>query len=176
MPRLLIPALMMLAATPVSAQMNHMSDGSLAGVRSVYETVRGYIIAAAEQMPEEDYGFKPTPEVRSFGQIVGHVANAGPMFCGAAMGETAPAMGDAEKMASKAEIVAALEASFAFCDRAYRMDATKTGEPMEFFGAKHTRMSVLAFNLGHDFEHYGNLVTYMRLKGLVPPSSQGGIQ
>jgi hypothetical protein len=75
MKRLCIPMVALIVATPASAQMSHGGDASLAPVRGLYETVRGYIVAAAEQMPEEHYGFKPTPEVRSFGQLVGHVAN-----------------------------------------------------------------------------------------------------
>jgi uncharacterized damage-inducible protein DinB len=162
----------LLMAAPLSAQTGDAA--SLAPVRGLYETVRGYITAAADQMPEADYGFKPTPEVRSFGQLVGHVANAGYAFCAAAAGSERPSVSDAEKLATKAEIVAALKASFAYCDRAHQMTPAKSGETVDFFGAQHTRLSVLAFNMGHNFEHYGNIVTYLRLKGMVPPSSQGG--
>lgn len=162
-------------AAPVSAQMNHGADASLAGIRGLHEQVRGFIIAAAEQMPEADYAFKPTPEVRSFGELVGHVANATGMFCSGATGAQRPAAPNAEKLASKAEIVAALKASFDSCEDAYGMDAMRAGESLDFFGQKHTRLSVLAFNMGHNYEHYGNIVTYMRLKGMVPPSSQGGM-
>jgi len=169
------PLLALLVAAPASAQMSHGSDASLAGIRGVYQTARGYITAAADQVSEADYGFKPTPEVRSFGQLVGHVANAGYMFCAAVLGEQAPAMPDAEKLATKAELVAALKASFEYCDRAHRIDAMKGGEAVTFFGQPHTRLSVLAFNMGHALEHYGNMVTYMRLKGMVPPSSQRGM-
>lgn len=175
MKRVWIPLAALLIASPASAQMSHGGDASLAAMRGLYETVRGYITAAAEQMPEADYAFKPTPEVRSFGQLLGHVANAGYAFCAGATGEQGPTVADAEKLASKAEIVAALHASFAFCDKAHQMDPMKGGEAVDFFGQQHTRLSVLAFNMGHDFEHYGNMVTYLRLKGMVPPSSQRGM-
>jgi uncharacterized damage-inducible protein DinB len=171
----LFPLVALLVASPASAQMSHGSDASLAGIRGVYQTARGYITAAADQVGEADYGFKPTPEVRSFGQLVGHVANAGYMFCAGALGEQAPSLPDAEKLATKAELVAALKASFEYCDRAYQIDAMKSGEAITFFGQQHTRLSVLAFNMGHALEHYGNMVTYMRLKGMVPPSSQRGM-
>jgi len=160
----------LLVATPVSAQMGQ-GDGSLAGVRGLYQTVRGYITASAEQMPEDKYAYRPTEEVRSFGQIIGHVANAQYMFCAPVRGQQAPQMGDAEKLTSKAEIVAALKAAFEYCDAAYQID--DPGAALQFFGQPNTKLSVLAFNMGHDFEHYGNLVTYMRLNGMVPPSSQG---
>jgi len=167
-------ALLLFSSAPLAAQMGG-GDGSAAGIRGLYETVRGYIIAAAEQVPEEDYSFQPTPEVRTFGQLVGHVANAGYLFCAPVRGDQAPQMGDAEKLGSKAELVSALKASFAFCDEAYAAGADRMNQSMEFFGQPHTGLSVLAFNMGHDFEHYGNMVTYMRMKGMVPPSSQGGM-
>ncbi len=162
----------LLLATPLSAQMGQ-GDGSVAGVRGLYQTVRGYITAAAEQMPEDKYSYRPTDEVRTFGQIIGHVANSGYMFCAPVRGQQAPSMPDAEKLASKAEIVAALKASFAYCDAAYQLSAADASAPLQFFGQQHTKLSVLAFNMGHAFEHYGNLVTYLRLNGMVPPSSQG---
>ena len=163
----------LLVAAPAAAQMHH-DDASLAGITGLYETVRGYVTAAAEQMPEEHYGFQPTPEVRSFGQLVGHVANASYMFCAGALGEQAPPTGNAEELTSKAELVSAVKAAFQYCDRAHRMDAMEAMETVQLFGATHSRLSALAFNMGHDFEHYGNMVTYMRIKGLVPPSSQSG--
>jgi uncharacterized damage-inducible protein DinB len=166
-------ALLLVSSAPLTAQMG--GDGSAAGVRGLYQTVRGYIIAAAEQVPEEDYAFQPTPEVRTFGQLVGHVANAGYLFCAPVRGGEAPQMGDAEKLTSKVELVAAVKASFEYCDQAYAAGADQMNKALEFFGQPHTGLSVLAFNMGHDFEHYGNMVTYMRIKGMVPPSSQGGM-
>jgi len=174
MKKLWIPLAALLVSTPVTAQMNHGDAASLAGIRALNETARGYITAAAEQVTEANFAFKPTPEVRSFGQLLGHVANSGYAFCAGATGEKAPTVPNAEKLATKAEIVSALKASFAYCDKAYAMDAMRLGEKLDFFGQPHTRLSVLAFNMGHNFEHYGNIVTYMRLKGMVPPSSMPG--
>lgn len=180
MRRALAAALLALfAAAPASAQMdhdmNHDGSASLEGVQGLYQTVRGHLLASAEQASQELYDYRPTDEVRSFGEILGHVANAGYAFCAGAMGEDAPQRGNAEELGSKAEIQAALEASFEYCDRAYGMDAGMADDGVTFFGQDHTRLSVLAFNMGHDFEHYGNLVTYMRINGMVPPSSQGGM-
>ena len=169
-----------LAAMPASAQMDQDMDhdamhagASLEGVRGLYQTVRGYLMATAEQASQELYDYRPTDEVRSFGEILGHVANAGYAFCAAAAGMDRPQVGNAEELGSKAEIVAALRASFEFCDQAHAMDGDRAGEAVNLFGQDHTRLSALAFNMGHDFEHYGNLVTYMRINGMVPPSSQG---
>ncbi len=170
--------LALVAAAPLSAQMGSMSGmdhgASLTAMRGLYETVRGYVVAAAEQVPEEQYSFKPTPEVRSFGQLVGHVANSSYSFCAPVLGEEAPQLPNAEELTSKAELVAAVKAGMAYCDKAYEVDAMKAEQELQFFGQKHTGLSVLAWNMAHDFEHYGNIVTYMRLKGMVPPSSQGG--
>ena len=144
------------------------------GYRLPYEIVKGYVTKAAEQVTEADYAFKPTPDVRTFGQLVGHIANANFMICAAASGEKSPAAGDAEKLATKAEIQKALAASFAFCDKAWTAAAgPRAATPVDLFGMKFTGASAMSFNTAHDWEHYGNIVTYMRLKGMVPPSSQG---
>lgn len=147
---------------------------AVGSVKPLFSQVSTWIIQAAEQVPEDMYGFKPTPEVRSFGQMFGHVANAQYMFCATALGEKSPSTQDAEKLTAKADIVAALKGSAAYCQKAYDMSDAKAMEPAAMFGMKGTRLWVLIFNATHDNEHYGNLVTYLRLKGMTPPSSQGG--
>jgi uncharacterized damage-inducible protein DinB len=151
------------------------SGGSMAAVQPLYENVKGWLIQSAEQMPEEDFSFKPTPEVRSFGELMGHVANATYMFCAGATGEENPNSTDFEEVTSKAALVAALTGAFEFCDTAYQMPDAKALEEVTFFGRTGTRLWVLTFNVTHNWEHYGNVVTYMRLKGMVPPSSQRGM-
>jgi uncharacterized damage-inducible protein DinB len=132
----------------------------------------GNVIKAAENMPEANYGFKPVDTVKSFGEIAGHVADSQYFFCSAAKGEQKAAPG-VEKMKTKAEIVAGLKAAMAYCDGAYGMltDAS-AGQVVKFGRGERSRIGVLQFNTAHTYEHYGNLVTYMRMKGLVPPSSQ----
>lgn len=143
--------------------------GSTAGL---YQMAIGNVIKAAEAMPEANYSFKPVDTVRSFGEIAGHVADSQYFFCGSAKGEQKAAPG-AEKMKSKAEIVEALKGAKDFCDTAYGMltDAN-AGDAVKFMRGERARIGVLEFNTAHTYEHYGNLVTYMRIKGLVPPSSQ----
>ena len=155
-------------SAPASAQ-------SLAeGYRLPYDIVKGNITKAAEQMPEASYSFKATADVRSFGELLGHIANANFMICSAASGEKSPATGDAEKLATKAEVQKALADSFAFCDKAWTtVSGARGSAPVELFGMKLTGATAMSFNAAHDWEHYGNIVTYMRLKGMVPPSSQG---
>ena len=144
-------------------------------VAPLYETVKGYLIAAAEQMPEEDYGYRPTEEVRTFGQIVGHMANAMYMFCGTVKGTEARPSENYEQRTSKTGLVEALTGSFENCDGAYAIDDAAAMEEVEFFGQTGTKLWVLVFNNSHAWEHYGNLVTYMRANGMVPPSSQRGM-
>ena len=157
---------------------------AVGSVKPLFSQVSTWIIQAAEQVPEDMYSFKPTPEVRSFGQMFGHVANSQYLFCATALGEPNPAQlaeaahvipsGDAEKLTAKADLVAALKASAAYCEKAYAMTDAKAMEAAAMFGMKGTRLWVLIFNTTHLNEHYGNLVTYLRLKGMTPPSSQRG--
>lgn len=159
-----------LGAIPVPAIAQ--SNAGMASVRPLYENVKGWLTRSAEQVPEEHYSFKPTPEVRSFGELMGHVANANYLFCAGATGEDNPNGTDYEKTTAKADLVAGVKASFEYCDSAFQMSDTKALEQATFFGQTGSRLWVLMFDVAHDMEHYGNVVTYMRLKGMVPPSSQ----
>ena len=158
---------LVVTAPPAAAQ-----GGAVSGLSAPYHMVHGFVVGAAEAMPEANYSFKPTPEVRTFGLLVGHIANANYMFCSTATGEKNPNATDFEKVSDKAALVAALKASFDYCTKAHGMTDAKGVEPINMFGMDLNRLGVLSFNTVHDAEHYGNMVTYMRLKGLVPPSSQ----
>jgi uncharacterized damage-inducible protein DinB len=147
-------------------------DATIASVKGVHDTVKGYITKAAAQVPEAMYKYQPTKEVRTMGQLFGHIANASRMFCGAASDMKSTATGDAEKLATKAELQKALADAFTECDHAFSMiTAANANEGITLLGQPHTRVGGMALNNAHNFEHYGNIVTYMRLKGLVPPSS-----
>lgn len=141
--------------------------------RALQNQVKNVVLRSAEKVPEADYSFKPTPEVRSFGQILGHIADAQYAFCSAAMGEKNPSPGVEKSKTSKADLSAALQEAFSYCDKAYAaLTDANAGDPVKLFGADRARLGVLSFNTSHVYEHYGNLVTYMRLKGIVPPSSE----
>ena len=147
-----------------------------AGLKNLYTNSRNWIVKAAETMPDEHYAFKPTPDVRSFGELLGHLANAQYTFCGPVKKVANPNKDDFEKTATtKAALVAALKEAFAFCDALYDIpdsgltEMVKTGQRESAAGYR------LTFNVAHNFEHYGNIVTYMRLKGMVPPSSAKGM-
>jgi len=144
-----------------------------AAIRSQHDMIKSNLVKSAEQMSEADYAFKPTPEVRSFGQLVGHVANANYMICAMALGDKSPAAADIEKtVTGKAALAKALGDAVAFCEGAMaKLTAASALEEVKVFGTAQPRLAVFALNNSHNMEHYGNMVTYMRLKGLVPPSS-----
>jgi len=154
-------------------QAQAVTDPLSGGIKGIYNISRSNVVRAAEKMPEENYSFKPTPEVRSFGQIIGHVADAQYLFCSAAMGETNPAPGIEKSKTSKADLVKALNDALTYCDKAYSaMTDARAADMVKFFGRDQPKLAILAFNSAHNMEHYGNLVTYMRIKGLVPPTSE----
>lgn len=133
----------------------------------------GVVIAAAEKMPEENYSFKPTPDVRSFGQLVGHLADSQYFFCASVVGETKPPDGFEKNKASKAELVAALKEAVAYCSTTNAgMTDAKGSEMMKMMNSDFAKLTVLSANTAHDYEHYGNMATYMRLKGIVPSTSE----
>jgi hypothetical protein len=128
-------------------------------VANAWNRVKRLNTASAQAMPEANYSFKPTPDVRSFGEIIGHLANEHYLICSDVKGESNPQKAvDFEKKTTKAEFVKALNDSYAYCEGVTPKDDKGFAE--------------LLGNVTHDSEHYGNLVTYMRLKGIVPPSSQ----
>src|SRR5579872_2852926 len=162
----------MAAAAVLSTGAFAQSNPITTDTKTLYGMVKGNLVKAAEKMPEENYSFQPTPDVRTFAALVGHVTDAQYTFCSAVKGEKKPS--DAEKTkTSKADLVAAIKASVAYCDAVYSsMTDASAGETVKFFGRDMTKLAILNFNTAHDNEHYGNIVTYMRLKGLVPPSSE----
>jgi uncharacterized damage-inducible protein DinB len=141
--------------------------------RQAYTEVKSNILKSAGKMPEENYSFKPAPRVRSFGQLLGHVAEEQYFFCGSVKGEQKAVDVEGAKT-SKADLVAALEDSFAYCDAVYDGLTDATAIQMVKVGqSQHTRLRMLWGNTVHDTSHYGNIVTYLRIKGLVPPSTEG---
>ena len=138
-----------------------------------WQRVARIVAASAEAMPEAGYSFKPSPDVRTFGELIGHLAEEHYMICAGAKGEKNPKDGVAfEKIAAKPELVKAINDSNAYCDAAY---AAAKDEPKTITSFSETRRDtpfrVMLLNVTHDAEHYGNIITYLRMKGLVPPSS-----
>ncbi|MFL5599225.1 MAG: DinB family protein, partial [Gemmatimonadaceae bacterium] len=161
----------LLFAAPAFAQAPQPVTG-VGTAKDVWQMMSGYVIQSAEMMPEADYSFKPAPTVRSFGQMLGHVAGAEYMFCAAAIGEAPKAEDDIEKtVTSKAGLVAALKAAAEYCNKAYAMTDVEATGMTKLFGGDQSKYFALILNASHVGEHYGNLVTYLRIKNMVPPSS-----
>jgi uncharacterized damage-inducible protein DinB len=140
--------------------------------KQAYTTIKNNLVKMAEKMPEENYAFKPTPDIRSFGQLVGHVADSQLRTCSTVKGETKA--GQAGSKTAKADLVAALKESIAECDAAYDSitDAT-AAEMIKTARGQRTKLGALVGNTTHDNEEYGYMSVYLRLKGVVPPSSEG---
>ena len=150
-----------------------LSLSMAAVVKSMHATIRRNLAEAAESMPSDEYAFKPTPQVRTFGELIGHVANANFFFCSQAKSEPSPSPANHEKTTDKAGLVRALRDSLAYCDGAYATTTDSSfGQLVKMAGGRPSaRGAVLVFNTTHNDEHYGNIVVYMRLKGHVPPST-----
>lgn len=131
------------------------------------------LVESAEKMPDADYAFKASPDIRTFGQFIGHVANSQYQLCAAAQGEVNPNAEDFEKTTGKAALVTALKASGTYCAGVYgAITDVSAAEGVVNGPAKVTRAAILVSNVAHNNEHYGNLVIYLRIKGLVPPSTE----
>ena len=151
----------------------HAQSAAVGALRQTWQDVTANITRAAEELPEADYAYKPVATVRTFGQLVGHVAGAQYSMCAAALGEPARDEDAVEKSATtKAALVAALKASTQYCARAFAQTDAAAGARTQLYGQSVPRLNALALNAVHNGEHYGNIVTYLRMKGIVPPSSR----
>jgi uncharacterized damage-inducible protein DinB len=161
-------ALAAAAQTPATPPANPL----ITEAKASYNRVKGNILKAAEKMPEENYSFSPTKEERPFGQVVAHVADANTGSCSAVKGEAK--QGDAASKKTKAELLAALKASFDLCDAAFDSVASDAAaaESITMGRGKRTKLSILWGNTGHDMEQYASISGYLRQKGIVPPSSE----
>jgi uncharacterized damage-inducible protein DinB len=149
------------------------SDPLTAGQKTLHNGVKNFILRAAEKMPEDKFSFKPAPEVRTYGQLLAHIADAQYLFGSAILGEENPRPQVEQNKTTKAEIVRALKEAFAYSDKAYeRLTDREATQTVKFFGQDFAKLTLLSLNTAHDNEHYGNLVTYLRMNGIVPPSSE----
>jgi uncharacterized damage-inducible protein DinB len=172
--RAVLGALLIALATPAATAL--AQGGPLSGhTKFTYGVLKKMLVRSAELMPEEHYGFKPTDVVRSFGQIVGHMADAHYYHCSAVLGEKNPSLKIEQTKSTKAELIAALKEALTYCDRAYdgMTDATAT-QTVRLSGYDMPKLGVLNINQIHAGLHYGNFVTYLRLKNIVPPTSEPG--
>jgi uncharacterized damage-inducible protein DinB len=141
--------------------------------KMMYRGLKTVIVRSAERMPEENYGFRPVETVRTFGQILGHVADSQYVLCSTVLGEKNPAPKIEQTKTTKADLIAALKEAFSYCDKAYEgLTDASAAEPAGHSGSP--KLGTLTVANIHSVEHYGNLIVYLRMKGLVPPSSDAG--
>ncbi len=130
------------------------------------------MVAAADSMPAEKYGFKPTPEMNSFGHVVMHIAQSNYFLCAKISGQTAPEfkLTDAD---GKEKLVAGLKASFEFCSTVLAgVDDSKLSDPMTVFNRQTSRAGLLITLSDDWYDHYGAQAIYLRLNGILPPTAQ----
>ncbi|HEV3482056.1 MAG TPA: DinB family protein [Candidatus Acidoferrales bacterium] len=161
--------LMGLLASPLFGQGQAPSNAD--AIRAFYNGVKNNLLKAADKMPDANYAFQPTPEERTFGGWIAHVADAQTAGCSRALGT--PKTPSAASKTTKADLVAALKDSFDTCDAAYAaLTDANANESVQSFRGPMTRLASLAGNVVHDNECYGSIAVYLRLKGIVPPSSE----
>ncbi len=149
-------------------------DPGMMAAQMAASTMKPWLTKAGEQMSDADFAYKPTPDIRTFGQLLGHVADLNNLFCSAAIGEQPPVRGIEKNATTRADILAAMSASFTYCDGVMKsMTAETSAKIVPFMGSSMPALSVLLFRTHHLSLHYGNVVTYMRLRGKVPPSTAG---
>lgn len=179
----IVMALGLLAVVPATAQQGQQAPPTVAAfVRQLYMGVQRNIVASANKMPEEFYGLRPGPqmEVRTFGQHLAHVATFNFLWCSQAKGEKNPNAGKnlEKELTAKADFIKALTDSFAYCDSAYNALTDATGAEVIQITQENgqvqqrPRMGLLILNVAHNNEIYGNMVTTMRMKSIVPSSSE----
>lgn len=177
----LFGCLLIIPAAAQTGQKDSSADPLSSSLRNLYKGTRNDIARAAEKMPEQFYGLRPGPqmEVRTYGQVVGHLANFNYMWCAQAKGEKNPNEGnDFEKLTSKADLVKAINGALNYCDGVYAALTDASGMQMIEVTQENgkqqrvLRISQLMLNVFHNNEHYGNIVTYLRIKSIVPPSSE----
>jgi uncharacterized damage-inducible protein DinB len=185
---LTVLALVMIVVLPIAAQAQPPAAPAMGAqaapagptdpvsrvIFSGYNAIKRNLTESAVKVPEADYSFQPTKEVRNFAQIFDHIANTQFSYCAAAKGEANPNKDDFEKTATtKAAVIKALADSFAYCDTVYStLTDAKAAEMIKSGQNEIARAGRLIGNVAHDNEHYGNLVTMMRIKGMVPPSTE----
>jgi uncharacterized damage-inducible protein DinB len=144
-----------------------------ANAKIQFGALTGFVIRSAEKVPGELYSFRATPEVRSMAELFGHVADAFFSMCSTAASTKPPRTGIEKAVTDKPGLIAALKEGVSYCNSVFdQMNDQKGTEPVPFYFGPTPRLSVLYFVVTHTYEHYGNLVTYMRLNKIVPPSSE----
>src|SRR5207247_4371845 len=145
------------------------------GVRAMAQRQTKYIVEAAEEMPADKYGYKPTPAQMSFGDVVAHLIREGNNYlCSAASGVKQPETGKFAGSDPKDKLVAGLKESFKFCETAAaELQDAALGDSTDFFGGrKATRATAVLITIADWADHYSQMAIYLRLNGLLPPTAK----
>ena len=168
--------LLLAIATPLAAQQQQAADPArvaVAAARANWIAAHNYILRSAEQMSGANFAFQPVATVRTFAQIVAHVADDEMGWCAQILGEPMKQTQFEKTLTAKADVIKAIRDAGTYCERAYAITDAQAAAVTTIWGGQQSKIRGLMDNAAHDWEHYGNIVTYMRMKGLVPPSSQG---
>lgn len=164
----MIPIAGLLSASVIRAEGNPFSDDA----RQTYALIKDSLLRAAEKMPADAYSFRTVPPVRTYGEMIAHVADAQIRMCGVVKGESPTA--SASSKTTKADLVIALKASFDYCDPVYAAMTDSAGAAkIRWARWDMSKLGLLNWNISHDNEMYGIIGAFLRLKGLVPPSTEG---
>lgn len=160
-------------ATRLAAQ--EQANPVSTNLRSELQRSQKNLVAAAEEMPADKYGFKPTPAQMSFGQLVLHVAGSNEFMCATIAGTKAPQRAKLAPTASKDSLVARIKQSFDYCSTTLAaVDDAKLGEMVPFFGGRKISRGGAMMGLAGDWsDHYGAAAIYLRLNGILPPTARG---
>jgi hypothetical protein len=169
---------MALAQAPMQG-MNHGGGaqgpaGAAAEVQRSYAGVKANVLKAADKMPAADFQYKPEPDIRTYARVINHITEAQVRSCGAVNGTPADSLAKVPaETADKATIVAALNASFAECDKAFAtLTDSNLADLISLGQMKRSRVGLIWGTVSHDNEQYATLALYLRLKGIAPPSSE----
>ena len=170
------------SAAREKARLETFADRPLGGIiQRSFNVFTNYLVMAAEMMPESGYAFRPTPDVRTFGEQINHATSSHYSFCNQAglppgvQKQGAPAMATIK---SKTQIVGALKDSIAYCNRvlaaaseAWLMEVAPGLGGSSSGQIRGMRAHAFIYNAVHSAEDYGTITTYLRMQGIVPPST-----
>ena len=156
-----------------AAALAQAQDPLTAGAKAQFGAITDFVVRSAQKIPEDLYTFRATPDVRTIADLFGHISDALFGMCSTANAAKPPRTDIEKGVKKKAELVKALNEGVAYCNTVFAsMNDKKGTEIVQFYFGPTPKLSILYFATTHTYEHYGNLVTYMRLKGIVPPSSE----
>jgi hypothetical protein len=143
-------------------------------LRSIAQRSSKNLIAAAEEMPGDKYGYKPTPAQMSFGKVIVHLSGGNDYLCSTIGGVEKPQRPELGETASKEKLVARLRESFQFCETTLgKLNDSDLSGKVSFFGESKVSRAEAMFAAAEDWaDHYSQLAIYLRLNGLLPPTAK----